>query len=78
MTVSSAAPQPLQGAVKFFNAEKGYGFIKPGDGSQDVFVHAKELRKSGVQGDLEEGDVVQFETEKAEKGLRAVKIARVE
>lgn len=77
MSVASVASKPIQGTVKFFNVEKGYGFIKPNDGTDDVFVHAREVRKSQVSGDLDEGDVVQFDTESTDKGLRAVNIARI-
>jgi CspA family cold shock protein len=49
-----------EGTVKFFNDEKGYGFIAPEGGSQDVFVHVTELRRSGIES-LEEGQRVSFE-----------------
>ena len=45
------------GTVKFFNADKGYGFIQPEDGGKDVFVHASALERSGVPA-LNEGDKV--------------------
>jgi CspA family cold shock protein len=51
-----------KGTVKFFNTQKGYGFIQPENGSQDVFVHATALERSGL-GPLNEGDKVEFETE---------------
>ncbi|NNU14967.1 cold-shock protein [Parvularcula sp. ZS-1/3] len=50
------------GTVKFFNTQKGFGFIQPEDGSTDVFVHATALERSGL-GPLNEGDKVNFETE---------------
>ena len=50
------------GTVKFYNSQKGFGFIQPEDGAQDVFVHATALERSGVSG-LEEGQKVSFETE---------------
>ncbi|MEE4211171.1 MAG: cold-shock protein [Parvularcula sp.] len=49
------------GTVKFFNTQKGYGFISPEDGSQDVFVHATALERNGLSS-LNEGDKVSFET----------------
>ncbi|MEM1379951.1 MAG: cold-shock protein [Pseudomonadota bacterium] len=50
------------GTVKFFNVQKGFGFIQPEDGSTDVFVHATALERAGL-GPLNEGDKVSFETE---------------
>lgn len=50
------------GTVKFFNVQKGFGFIQPQDGSTDVFVHATALERAGL-GPLQEGDKVNFETE---------------
>ena len=50
------------GTVKFFNVQKGFGFIQPEDGSTDVFVHATALERAGL-GPLNEGDRVSFETE---------------
>jgi len=50
------------GTVKFYNSQKGFGFIQPEDGAQDVFVHATALERSGVSG-LDEGQKVSFETE---------------
>lgn len=50
------------GTVKFYNDQKGYGFIQPEDGSKDVFVHATALERAGMSG-LSEGQKVEFETE---------------
>ncbi|MEE4212463.1 MAG: cold-shock protein [Parvularcula sp.] len=50
------------GTVKFYNDQKGFGFIQPEDGSTDVFVHATALERAGL-GPLNEGDKVSFETE---------------
>lgn len=61
-----------QGTVKFFNVEKGFGFIKPEDGSGDIFVH-----QSGLIDKIKENDEVQFEVEMGKKGLNAVKVERV-
>lgn len=49
------------GTVKFFNADKGYGFIQSDDGGPDVFVHVSTLEKSGIQG-LTEGTKVSFDS----------------
>lgn len=52
----------MKGIVKFYNVDKGYGFITPDDGGKDVFVHATALERAGL-GPLKEGDIVAFETE---------------
>ncbi|EXF26073.1 MULTISPECIES: cold-shock protein [Nesterenkonia] len=58
------------GTVKWFNAEKGYGFIAPEDGSDDVFVHFSAITTSGFRS-LEENQKVEFETARGPKGLQA-------
>ena len=50
------------GTVKFYNDQKGFGFIQPDDGSKDVFVHATALERAGLRG-LHEGQKVSFDTE---------------
>lgn len=50
------------GTVKFYNSQKGFGFIQPEDGSADVFVHATALERAGMTG-LNEGQKVSFETQ---------------
>jgi len=52
----------MKGTVKFYNDQKGFGFIEPEDGSKDVFVHATALERAGMSG-LSEGQKVSFETE---------------
>jgi CspA family cold shock protein len=49
-----------QGTVKWFNDQKGYGFIQPDDGGKDVFVHISAVERAGMQG-LNEGQKVSFE-----------------
>lgn len=49
------------GTVKFYNDQKGYGFIQPDDGGKDVFVHATALERAGMTG-LSEGQKVRFDT----------------
>jgi CspA family cold shock protein len=49
-----------QGTVKWFNAEKGYGFIQPDDGGKDVFVHISAVEQAGMR-NLQEGQKVDFE-----------------
>jgi CspA family cold shock protein len=48
------------GTVKFFNTQKGFGFIQPSDGSKDVFVHVSAVQKAGLQ-TLDEGQKVSYE-----------------
>jgi cold shock protein len=55
------------GKVKFFNTEKGYGFIKPDDGGRDIFVHITAVEAAGWK-DLAEGKKVRFNTEPDKKG----------
>ncbi len=60
------------GTVKFYNDQKGYGFIAPDNGEKDVFVHATALERAGMSG-LNEGDKVSFDTETdARSGKTAV------
>ncbi|WP_293771908.1 cold-shock protein [uncultured Corynebacterium sp.] len=59
-----------QGTVKWFNAEKGYGFITPDDGSADVFVHYSEIQGKGFR-TLEENQAVSFEVGEGAKGPQA-------
>lgn len=51
----------IKGTVKFYNDQKGFGFIQPDDGSKDVFVHATALERCGMSG-LSEGQKVMFDT----------------
>jgi CspA family cold shock protein len=51
----------ISGTVKFYNSQKGFGFIAPDDGSKDVFVHATALERAGISG-LAEGQKVEFDT----------------
>jgi cold shock protein len=58
---------PQQGVVKFFNADKGYGFIKPDDGGRDIFVHITAVEQAGLRS-LNEGQRITFEIEPDKKG----------
>ncbi len=59
----------MQGTVKFFNNTKGFGFIKPSDSSEDIFVHS-----SGLIDEIRENDQVKYEVEKGKKGMNAVNV----
>jgi len=58
------------GTVKWFNAQKGYGFIQPDDGSKDVFVHITAVTQAGLR-DLKEGQKVSFDIERRQPGKTA-------
>jgi cold shock protein len=70
---------PITGTVKFFNGDKGYGFIRPDDGSRDVFVHVSAVTSSGL-GTLNEGQRISFEIEpdKRGKGPKAINLRPAE
>lgn len=70
---------PTTGTVKFFNNEKGFGFIRPDDGSRDVFVHVSAVTSSGV-GTLTEGQRISFDIEpdKRGKGPKAINLGRAD
>lgn len=61
------------GTVKWFNDSKGFGFIAPSDGSNDVFVHHKSIQGNGFKS-LAEGQKVTFDTERGPKGLNATNV----
>ena len=57
----------MTGVVKFFNTERGYGFIKPDDNGRDVFVHITAVERAGLQS-LTEGQKISYEVEPDKKG----------
>ena len=59
----------ITGTVKFFDANKGFGFIEPSNGDKDIFIHAKVLQDHG--GFLEKGQKIEFETRPGRKDLEA-------
>lgn len=65
----------MRGTVKWFNDSKGYGFIQPPDGSEDVFVHFSSIVGEGFR-TLAEGEEVEFEIRETEKGLQAANVSR--
>ncbi len=66
-----------RGTVKWFSEEKGYGFIEPDDGSEDLFVHYTEIEGTGFRS-LEEGESVSYEPARGRKGEEAHRVQRVE
>ena len=58
-----------EGTVKFYNDEKGFGFIVPSDSREDIFVHV-----SGLVDEIRENDKVKYDTEQGQKGLNAVNV----
>ena len=65
----------LVGKVKWFNAEKGYGFINRGEG-EDIFVHYSQIMEEGYRS-LDEGQEVQFDLAQTERGLQAKKVYKI-
>lgn len=61
------------GTVKWFNAEKGYGFIAPDDGSADLFAHYSAIATSGFR-ELREDQKVEYDAEQGPKGMQAANI----
>jgi CspA family cold shock protein len=64
------------GTVKWFNGEKGYGFISQDDGSSDVFVHFSAIQGEGYRS-LDEGAKVEYDVAKGDKGLQAENVRPV-
>ena len=65
-----------QGTVKWFNDDKGYGFISPDDGGEDLFVHHSGIAGSGFKS-LEEGAKVSYEATRGQKGMQADNVSPV-
>ena len=63
------------GTVKWFNADKGFGFITPEDGGKDLFVHHSAIDGDGYRS-LDEGEKVSYETQPSDKGPKAANVRR--
>ena len=66
-----------KGTVKFFDSDRGFGFITPEDGSDDVFVHISAVERSGL-GYLSEGQKIEFEAQPDGRGPKAVNLFAVD
>ena len=65
-----------RGTVKWFNVEKGFGFIAPEDGGKDLFVHRSNVAGLGRDEGLQEGESVDYDVEEGPKGLSAINVMR--
>ncbi len=63
----------MQGTVKFFNENKGFGFIKPDDASKDIYVNS-----SGLIDQIRENDKVEYDEEQGEKGMNAINVKKID
>lgn len=72
-TQEGVTPKVATGTVKWFNAEKGYGFISQDEGQPDVFVHFSAIQSNGYKS-LTEGQAVEFEVTDGPKGLQAADV----
>jgi len=66
----------MQGKVKWFNPDKGYGFIEKDDGEGDVFVHFSAIQEEGFK-TLEEGQEVEFEIVEGDRGPQATNVEKI-
>ncbi|MCY1272153.1 cold shock domain protein CspD [compost metagenome] len=76
LCASNFEDEMATGIVKWFNSEKGYGFITPDDGGKDLFAHHSEVQGTGFKS-LEDGAKVEFEVTQGQKGLQASKIRKL-
>lgn len=65
-----------KGKIKWFNDQKGYGFVTPEDGSQDLFVHYQDIQGEGFK-TLAEGQEVEYEVTESQKGPKAINIRKI-
>tara|TARA_R110000868_G_scaffold235273_6_gene489085 strand:- start:33516 stop:33725 length:210 start_codon:yes stop_codon:yes gene_type:complete len=66
------------GKIKWFDAEKGFGFIQPDNGGKDVFVHRNNIENLGFEESLKDGEEVEFTISETPKGLSAVEVYRLQ
>jgi len=64
------------GKIKWFDAQKGYGFIEPDEGAKDIFVHKNNVEGLGFNEGLDDGQEVEFDVEQSPKGLSAIDVRR--
>jgi len=76
MTLAKGVRELATGTVKWFNSEKGYGFITPDDGGKDLFVHFSEIQGEGYKS-LAEGQKVAYEQQQGDKGPQAANVSVV-
>jgi len=67
----------LHGTVKWFNPEKGFGFVSPADGSPDVFLHISALKQAGLQ-DAPEGSAIHCEVGQGRKGIQVLRVINLD
>ncbi len=65
------------GTVKKWISDRGFGFIRTSDGSPDIFLHAGDLKKSGIMTDPKEGSKITYDTYEGDRGLRAKNIVMI-
>lgn len=67
----------MSGTIKWFNAEKGYGFVKPDDGSSDIFLHISALKRANLD-TAPEGAAITFEMVQAQKGRQVSRVVTLD
>lgn len=67
-----------QGKIKFFDTKKGFGFIAPDDGGEDIFVHRNNVDNLDYNQGLEDDEAVEFEVEETPKGLSAINVTSLD
>ena len=63
-----------QGKIKFFDSQKGFGFINPDEGNKDIFVHRNNVEDLGPDQGFKDGETVEFDVEETPKGLSAINV----